>query len=253
MPLLNLQKHITSKQMKNVLITGANKGIGFETAKQLAQFGYYVFLGSRDKERGNEAVDRLKASGLTNIELVNIDVSDPTSVMQAKKRLESKIEALDVLINNAAMTGEQPQNISTADIELYKKVFDTNYFGAIRTTQQFFSLLQKSGHPHIINISSEVGSLTMHSSPGRNPNWDLYNAYGSSKTALNSFTVMLANELRSTKFRVNSVTPGYTATDLNQHQGFKTVEEGTKPIIKLVTEEGTATGKFFKDGGEVPW
>jgi NAD(P)-dependent dehydrogenase (short-subunit alcohol dehydrogenase family) len=239
--------------MKNVLITGANKGIGFETAKQLAQLGYYVFLGSRDEKRGNDAVDMLKASGLSNVELVKIDVSDIVSVIQAKTKLESEIEALDVLINNAAMTGEQPQNISTTNIELYKKVFDTNYFGSIRTTQQFFSLLQKSAQPHIINISSEVGSLTLHTSPGRNPNWDLYNAYGSSKTALNSFTVMLANELRNTKFRVNSVTPGYTATDLNQHKGFKTVGEGTKPIVKLVTEEGVRTGKFFKDGGEVPW
>ena len=108
--------------MKNVLITGANKGIGFETAKQLAQLGYYVFLGSRDEKRGNDAVDMLKASGLSNVELVKIDVSDIVSVIQAKTKLESEIEALDVLINNAAMTGEQPQNISTTNIELYKKV-----------------------------------------------------------------------------------------------------------------------------------
>ena len=239
--------------MKNVLITGANKGIGFETAKQLAESGHHVFLGSRDEQKGNDAVNKLKASGITNVEFVKIDVTDIASIMQAKTIMESKIEALDVLINNAAITGEQPQNISTTDIALYKKVFDTNYFGAIRTTQQFLSLLQKSTLPHIINISSEVGSLTMHTSPGRNPNWDLYNAYGSSKTAINSFTVMLANELRNTKFRVNSVTPGYTATDLNQHQGFKSVEEGTKPIVRLITEINVATGKFIKDGGEVPW
>jgi NAD(P)-dependent dehydrogenase (short-subunit alcohol dehydrogenase family) len=191
--------------MKNVLITGANKGIGFETVKRLAQLGYFVFLGSRDEKRGNDAVERLKASGLVNVELVKIDVTDIASIMQAKTMLESKIEALDVLINNAAMTGEQPQNISATDIALYKKVFDTNYFGVIRTTQQFFGLLQKSDQPRIINISSEVGSLTLHSNPGRSSNWDLYHAYGSSKTALNSFTVMLANELRRTKFRVNSV------------------------------------------------
>jgi len=239
--------------MKNVLITGANKGIGFETTRQLAQMGYYVFLASRDEKRGNDALGRLKAAGQAHVEFVKMDVMDITSITKAKKMLESKIEALDVLINNAAMTGEQPQNISMADLELYKKVFETNYFGAIRTTQQFLSLLQKSAQPHIINISSEVGSLTLHSSLARNSNWDSYHAYASSKTALNSFTVMLANELRGTKFRVNSVTPGYTATDLNQHQGFKTVEEGTRPIVKLVTEGGVATGKFFKDGGEVPW
>lgn len=239
--------------MKNVLITGANKGIGFETARQLAQSGHYVFLGSRDEKKGNDAVNKLKISGISNVEFVQIDVTDIASIRQAKQTVEAKIEALDVLINNAAITGGQPQNISTAGIEVFKIVFDTNYFGAIRTTQQFLSLLQKSLQPVIINVSSEVGSLTMHSSPERNPNWGLYNAYGSSKTALNSFTVMLANELRNTKFRVNSVTPGYTATDLNEHQGFKTVEEGAKSIIKLVIEDNITTGKFFKDTGEVPW
>jgi NAD(P)-dependent dehydrogenase (short-subunit alcohol dehydrogenase family) len=239
--------------MKNILITGANKGIGFETAKQLAQLGHRVFLGSRDERRGNDAVNKLKGYSLSNVELVEIDVTDKASIMRAKTRMELKIEALDVLINNAAIAGEQPQNIATTDVDIYKKVYDTNYFGAIRTTQQFLSLLQKAAQPLIINISSELGSLTMHSSPGRNPNWDLYNAYGSSKTALNSFTLMLANELRNTKFRVNSITPGYTATDLNQYQGFKAVEEGARPIVKLITEDKAVTAKFFKEGGEVPW
>lgn len=240
-------------KMKNVLITGANKGIGFETAKQLLQLGYYVYLGSRDRKRGMDAINNLKVSGLLNVELIEIDVADIRSIKQAKTMMESKIEALDVLINNAAITGGQPQNISTTDVELFKKVFETNYFGAVRTTQEFLSLLEKSVQPLIINVSSEVGSLTMHTSAGRNPNWDLYNAYGSSKTALNSFTVMLANELRNTKFRVNSVTPGYTATDLNQHQGSQTAEEGAKPIVQVVTEGNGTTGKFFKLGGEVPW
>lgn len=239
--------------MKNVLITGANKGIGFETAKQLAQLGYYVFLGSRDEKRGADAINKLKALGVSNVEFVEIDVTDTGSIKKAVQTLEAKIEALDVLINNAAVTGEQPQNISVTDVEQFKKVFETNYFGAIRTTQQFLSLLEKSVQPLIINISSEVGSLTMHTTAGRNSNWDLYNAYGSSKTALNSFTVMLANELRNTKFRVNSVTPGYTATGLNQYQGSQTVEEGAKPIVQAVTKGNGATGKFFKLGGEVPW
>jgi NAD(P)-dependent dehydrogenase (short-subunit alcohol dehydrogenase family) len=240
--------------MRTVLITGANKGIGFETARQLAQLGYFVYLGSREIANGIEAVNKLNSIGLHNIETIQIDVSDKTSVINAKKELESKIELLDILINNAAITGEQPQNISTCDIEKYRKVFDTNYFGAIQTTQQFIPLLQKSALPIIINVSSEVGSLTMHTSEGRNPNWDFFNAYGSSKTALNSFTVMLANEFKNTNFKVNSVTPGYTATDLNDHKGIKTVEQGAKPIVKLaIMHSDGPTGKFFREEGEVPW
>ena len=240
--------------MKNVLITGANKGIGFETARQLAQLGYFVYLGSRDINNGIEAVRKLKSMGLQNVDTIQIDVSDKASVMKAREELGLKIESLDILINNAAITGEQPQNISATDVEIYRKVFDTNYFGTIQTTQQFIPLLQKSILPVIINVASEVGSLTMHTSEGRNPNWDFYNAYGSSKTAVNSFTVMLANEFRSTNFKINSVTPGHTATDLNDHKGIKTVEQGAKPIVKLATMNADGpTGKFFREEGEVPW
>jgi NAD(P)-dependent dehydrogenase (short-subunit alcohol dehydrogenase family) len=240
--------------IKTVLITGANKGIGFETAKQLAQLGYFVYLGSRDKTKGTEAINKLKDLRISNVEMIEIDVTNSNSIKQAKLVLETKIGVLDVLINNSAITGEQPQNSSTFNIENLRKVFDTNYFGVIETTQQFIPLLMKSNLPIIVNVSSEVGSLTMHTSPDRNPNWDFYNAYGSSKTALNSFTVMLANEFRNTNFKVNSVTPGYTATSLNGYKGIKTVEQGAKPIVKLATlnNEGP-TGKFFRDEGEVPW
>ena len=240
--------------MKTVLITGANKGIGFETARQLAQLGYFVYVGSREITKGIEAVNKLKSMGLQHVDTIQIDVSDKASVVQAKTALASKIKSLDILINNAAITGEQPQNISTTAIEIYRKVFDTNYFGTLQTTQQFIPLLQKSTLPIIINVATEVGSLTMHSSEGRNPNWDFYNAYGSSKTAVNSFTVMLANEFRNTNFKINSVTPGYTATDLNDHKGIKTVEQGAMPIVKLATMNSDGpTGKFFREEGEVPW
>ena len=240
--------------MKKVLITGANKGIGFETAKQLAELGFYVYLGSRDKKRGTEAVEKLKELGLTNVEDIEIDVADIASVKQARAELEAKIEALDVLINNAGISGEQPQNFSTGNMENLRRIFDTNFFGAIQTTQQFIPLLSKSGEPVIVNVSSEMGSLAMHSSPSRNPNRDLYNAYGSSKTALNAFTLMLANELENTNFKINSATPGYTATDLNNNKGIKTTAEGAKPIVKAATlSDGGITGKFFKEGGEVSW
>lgn len=239
--------------MKTVLITGANKGIGFETARQLAQLNYFVYLGSRNQAQGAEAVKKLNDLGITNAEALLIDVTDLASVQQARQELETKIGCLDVLINNAGTPGDQPQNISTCDLNNLRKIFETNYFGAIQTTQQFLPLLRKSEQPSIVNVSSEVGSLTLHTSFGRNPNWNNFHAYGSSKTALNTFTVMLANELSSTNFNVNSVTPGYTATDLNQFQGAKTVEQGVHPIVKLATLPPGTTGKFFREEGEVPW
>ena len=238
--------------MKTVLITGANKGIGFETARQLVQLGYFVYLGSRDRQRGSDAVKKLRDSGISNVELVEIDVTDIHSVKQARQELESKIEALDVLINNAGISGGPVQNMSTIEMENLRKVFNTNFFGAVQTTQQFMDLLKKSNKPVIINVSSELGSLTLHSST-LNPNYKIYDAYSCSKTALNAFTVMLANEFRNTNFRINSVSPGYTATDLNQHRGTQTVEQGAKFIVKYATlEEDGVTGRFFKEE-EIPW
>lgn len=239
--------------MKIIFITGANKGIGFETARQLAQLGHFVYLGSRDLKKGIDAVKALNETDLLNVEAIEIDVADISSIKKAKLALESKTEYLDVLINNAGISGNQPQNLSYCNLDDLRKTFDTNYFGAMQVTQQFLGLLKKSGTPSIINVSSEIGSLTMQTSPGRNPNWDLYNGYGSSKTALNTLTILLSKELSNLKIRVNSVTPGYTATDLNQYKGIKTAEQGAKPIVKLAVSEDGSTGKFFKEGGEVPW
>ncbi len=167
--------------------------------------------------------------------------------------MKQKVSSLDILINNGGIAGEQPQNISSYGIDKLKNLFNVNYFGVVETTQQFMQLLEKSDAPHIINISSEVGSLALNTSADRKDRWDIFNAYGSTKTALNSFTVMLANELRGTKFRVNSVTPGFTATDINQHRGIKTVEEGASPIVRLAISEDTATRRFYSEEGEVQW
>ncbi|WP_183560461.1 SDR family oxidoreductase [Mucilaginibacter sp. SP1R1] len=238
--------------MKTVLITGANKGIGFETAKQLAQLGYFVYLGSREEANGLDAVNKLNQLGISNVALIEIDVTNIDSIKKAKQELESKIGALDVLINNAGIAGEQPQNISVGAMENLRKVFETNFFGVVQTTQQFISLLKKSSEPVIVNVSSELGSLTVHSST-QNPNYGIYDAYSCSKTALNAFTVLLANEMRNANFKINSVSPGYTATDLNQHQGTQTVEEGAKYIVKFAISGGdTVTGKFFREE-EIPW
>ena len=238
--------------MKTVLITGANKGIGFETARQMAQLGYYVYLGSRDKAKGLDAINRLKELGISNVECIEIDITNIHSVIQAKQELESNTEGLDILINNAGIAGEMPQNISTGNMENLRKVFETNFFGTVQTTQQFIPLLKKSNQPVIVNVSSELGSLTIHNNR-QNPNYDFFDAYSCSKTALNAFTVMLANEFRDTNFKINSVTPGYTATDFNQYRGLQTVEQGAKFIVKFATIgiEGP-TGGFFKEQ-EIPW
>ena len=239
--------------MKTVFITGANKGIGLETARQLAELGYFVFLGSRDKVRGTEAVKKLNGLGIENIELIMIDIADLASVKQARQEIETKVSSLDILINNAGVAGEQPQNISSYSIEKLRDLFNVNYFGVVQTTQEFIPLLEKSAAPHIINVSSEVGSLTLNTSPDRKERWDDFNAYGSTKAAVNSFTIMLANEFRDTKFMVNSVTPGFTATDINQHQGTKTVEQGAYPIVQLALSADKATRKFYSENGEVFW
>lgn len=240
--------------MRTVLITGANKGVGFETARQLAQLGNFVYLGSRDIINGQNAADQLKAAGILNVAAIQIDVTDIDSIRRAKAELDSKIDSLDLLINNAGIAGEQPQHISECSMEIIRSLFETNYFGAIQTTQVMLPLLRKSSAPSVINVSSEVGSLTMNMSAGRRPGWSDFSAYGSSKTAMNAFTVMLANELREENIAVNSVTPGHTATDLNQFKGTKHVAEGAKPVVQLaMLTDRTVTGRFFKDGGEVPW
>ena len=240
--------------MKTALITGANKGIGFETAKQLAQLGYFVYLGSRDKAKGLDAINKLKDAGISNVELIEIDVTDINSIKQAKQELETKIEVLDVLVNNAGISGERLQNASGIELENLRNVFETNYFGAIQTTQQFIDLLKKSDEPRIVNVSSEMGSLKNHS----NPDWEFYDykltAYCSSKTALNSFTVMLAYEFKDTNFKINSVSPGYTATDLNQYRGTQSVEQGASVIVKYATlDKNGETGKFYNEEGETAW
>jgi NAD(P)-dependent dehydrogenase (short-subunit alcohol dehydrogenase family) len=240
--------------MKTTLITGANKGIGFETAKQMAQLGYFVYMGCRHHLKGLEAVEKLNAFGISNVNTIEIDVTNINSIKQARQELETKIGALDVLINNAAIAGEQPQSVSAGELENLRKVFETNFFGVVQTTQQFLELLRKSNEPRIVNVSSELGSLMLRNNPARKSASQIYDAYGCSKTALNAFTVMLANELKGTNFKINSVTPGYTATDLNQHKGIKTAEQGAIPIVKYATLSNDGpTGKFFKDEGEVPW
>ncbi|RNA61986.1 SDR family oxidoreductase [Chryseobacterium nematophagum] len=239
--------------MKSVFITGANQGIGFETAKELAKLGYYIFIGSRTDEKGFQAIEKLKLEGLHNVEYINIDVTLPHSIQLAKKELELKISGLDILINNAGIAGEQPQNMSSVDLLNLKTVFETNFFGAVQTTQQLIDLLKKSPHPRIVNVSSQLASFAIQSS-SQNPNHRIYDAYSCSKTALNAFTLLFSREFENTNLKINSVEPGYTATHLNDYKGFQTPQEAAKVIVKYATlDDNGPTGKFFNKEGEMAW
>ena len=245
--------------MKTVLITGANKSIGFETARQLLQKGYYVYLGSRDLQKGQQAVDQLKSEGLGNVEPLPINVDNLDSIKAARELLGQKTAVLDVLINNAGISGGFPQTAIDADISVFRQVLETNFFGVIETTQAFIDLLKQSPEPRIVNVTSGLGSLTLHS----DPTWKYYHVkgacYTSSKAALNAYTVVLAYELRDTPFKVNVVDPGYTATDFNHHSGPGTVQDAAARLVKTATlgPDGP-TGQFFSDDnspetGISPW
>jgi len=245
--------------MKKILITGANKSIGFETARQLLQQGCYVYLGSRDSQKGQQAVNQLHAEGLTQVEPVLIDVDKPDSIQAARQVLGQKTDVLDGLINNAGIPGKMPQTPLETDVSEFKRVFETNFFGAIEVTQAFIDLLRQSPQPRIVNVSSSLGSITLQTDPA----WKYYGilpaSYVPSKAALNAYTVALAHHLRDTAFKVNAVDPGYPATDLNQHAGTETVSTAAARVVKAVTlgPEGP-TGQFFSedsapDSGFIPW
>ncbi|MBD2769070.1 SDR family oxidoreductase [Hymenobacter sp. BT664] len=245
--------------MKSALVTGANKSIGFEVARQLAQQGVYVYLGSRNLENGIAAVNKLKAEGLSNVESIQLDITDDDSVKEARAEIGKKTEALDILINNAGIYGGYPQSALDSTIDQFKTAYDANVFGVVRVTQAFIDLLKKSPEPRIVNVSSSQGSITLHS----DPSYRYYDykgvVYLSSKSAMNMYAVVLAYELRDSNFKVNAVCPGYTKTDFNGHRGPGSVETAGMRIIKyaLIDQSGP-TGKFFSEEnnpetGEVPW
>jgi NAD(P)-dependent dehydrogenase (short-subunit alcohol dehydrogenase family) len=245
--------------MKTALITGANKSIGLETARQLLQQGYYVYLGSRDETKGQQAVRQLHSEGLSEVEPIEIDVNEIDSIKSARAVMGEKLKFLDVLINNAGIAGGFPQTALEADINTFKEVFDTNFFGVIEVTQAFIDLLKPSPEPRIVNVTSGLGSLTLHN----DPTWQYYQVkpacYVASKAALNAYTIVLAHDLRDTPFKVNAVDPGYTDTDFNNHSGPGTVPDAARRVVKaaMLGAEGP-TGQFFSDDnspetGISPW
>ncbi|MEV6019911.1 SDR family oxidoreductase [Streptomyces sp. NPDC051997] len=235
--------------MTTTLITGANKGLGFETARRLVAAGHTVYLGSRDPERGRRAAERLGARPLV------IDVTDDASVAAAAKTVEAE-GGLDVLVNNAGIEGRGEGNtvIGPAEVTagMMRELFETNVFGVVRVTHAFLPLLQRSAAPVVVNLSSGLASLERISDPASPTHFYPGLAYPASKAGVNMITVQYAKAFPG--IRVNAVEPGYTATDLNGNTGTQTVEEGAEIIVRmaLIGPDGP-TGGFFDAAGPVPW
>jgi NAD(P)-dependent dehydrogenase (short-subunit alcohol dehydrogenase family) len=222
---------------KIALITGANKGIGFETARQLASRGMTVLVGARNEKRGRQAEQALRDGG-ADAHAVQLDVTDATSVKRAAEWIEVQYGRLDVLVNNAgtasvARRGAPPSQTSLDDM---RAVYEINVFGVVTVTNAMLPLLRRAAAARIVNVSSEVGSIGSQSDPasplGQMP---ASAQYPSSKAALNMLTAMYAKELRDTPIKVNAANPGYTATDFNNHRGFRSAAEGAEPSVYLAT------------------
>lgn len=221
------------------VVTGGNRGIGWEVCRQLAERGYEVVLGSRDPQKGERAASAL------GVHACRLDVSDDGSVREAAAWVADRFGRCDALINNAAILYDTWALASSADLDEVRSAIDTNVLGAWRTTLALLPLLRRSPHPRIVNVSSESGSLA--SMSGGTP------AYSVSKAALNALTRVLAAELRPDRILVNAVCPGWTATDMGGHGG-RPVADGAASIVWAITlPDGGPSGGFFRDGRALPW
>lgn len=238
-------------EQKIALITGANKGIGLEVARQLGKAGWIILLGARNAERGRAAQLKLKAESL-DVRFVELDVTQPRIISLAASEIQEQFGRLDVLVNNAGIADSHDGPPSTASVEAVARIMDTNFFGTVSVTQAMLPLIRKSAAGKIINVSSGLGSLARHGNPAWDTRYEVL-GYSSSKAALNMFTVQLAFELKKEGIEVNSVGPGYTATDLNEHRGHQTVEQGAAEIVRLALLERGPTGGFLETAGSIPW
>ncbi|HTE47223.1 MAG TPA: SDR family oxidoreductase [Gemmatimonadaceae bacterium] len=226
------------------LVTGANRGIGLEVCRQLATRGFTVFLGARDEGKGQYAAEELARDGLAVVPC-QLDVADVDSIDRARVRVMDEAGRLDVLVNNAAILYDTWQRALDADLDQVREALETNTFGAWNMTRAFLPLLQRSRHARVVNVSSEGGSLA--SMGGRTP------AYSISKAALNVVTRMLAAELRSEHILVNSVCPGWVATEMGGPGG-RPVSKGAASVVWAATlPDDGPSGGFFRDGRVVPW
>ncbi|MEU9738525.1 SDR family oxidoreductase [Micromonospora chersina] len=217
------------------LITGANKGIGLATARQLGARGTTVLVGARDAARGREAADKLRAAGV-DARFVPLEVTDAASVAAAAELVEREYGHLDVLVNNAGIVRADGAGLpSQTTLDTLREVYETNVFGVVAVTNALLPLLRRAPAARIVNVSSEVGSIAVMTDP-QGALFALTSIpYPSSKTALNMITAMYAKELRDTPIKVNAANPGYCATDLNHHSGFRTPEEGAEVSVYLAT------------------
>ncbi|RPD49594.1 SDR family NAD(P)-dependent oxidoreductase [Hymenobacter sediminis] len=245
--------------MKTALVTGSNKGIGLEVARLLAQQGFFVYLGSRNLAAGQAAAQQLHVAGLPSVEALELDVTRPESIRAARAAIGAKTAVLDVLINNAGISGGTPQSIREATPEQFQEVFATNVFGVASVTQAFLDLLEQASQPRIVNVTTAMASLTMFADLANPTLTYRLPVYQSSKAALNMYTIQLAHELRDTAFKVNAVCPGYTQTDFTGHQGTSTVEQAGQRIVKyaLIGPDGP-TGQYFSEEyfpapATIPW
>jgi NAD(P)-dependent dehydrogenase (short-subunit alcohol dehydrogenase family) len=241
---------------KVAFITGANRGIGFETARGLGEKGVTVVLGARDQKKGDEAAQKLKAKGFDAVAL-KFDVNDPADHAKARDFIGKEYGKLDILINNAGVWLE-PQDManrtSEVSAEILRKTFDANFFNLIALTQTLLPLVRKAPAGRIVNLSSILGSLAMHADP-KSP---IYNAnafaYNASKTALNAFTVHLAQELKDTKIKVNSAHPGWVKTELGGPNAPMELSEGGKTSVELaLLPDNGPTGAYIHMGERLPW
>lgn len=235
------------------LVTGANKGIGLEIARQLAQAGIIVIIGARDPGRAHAAVDTLTADGLV-AHAVRIDLTDHASIATAAEAIRRQHGQLDILVNNAGIVDARDGPPSTGSVEAARRIMDTNFIGTLAVTQAMLPLLRLAPAARIVNVSSALGSLAVNGDPAS----PYYSArligYNASKAALNMLTVQLAEELRGTAIVVNSVSPGYVRTDLTGHMGFMTPAEGAAlPVAYALLGTDALSGSFVEPGGNSPW
>jgi NAD(P)-dependent dehydrogenase (short-subunit alcohol dehydrogenase family) len=239
------------------LVTGGNKGLGLETCRQLAHREITVLTGARDLKKGREAADSLKAEGLA-VEPVQLDVTRADHIAQVVALIETRFGRLDILVNNAGMIHpEEPMFANSAEqvsLQALRETFEVNFFGQVALTQALLPLIKKSPAGRIVNVSSILGSLTLHSDESSEATQVKPLAYDASKTALNQFTVHLAASLNKTPIKVNAAHPGWVKTDLGSQRAPMEVEDGAKTAVGLaIIGPDGPTGKFFHLEEEIPW